>query len=249
LYSFRGPFRYLFTAVISSLLPSNASLPFWAVADTQPCSPKSPADFTFFGANMNLNLGDSAADNVHVPGRLGVGTSAASPPGAGIHVRGSGFPSSFLFLDTTVAGQDSGIRLYENAAVKGHIYWDASAGTINMYQDSPYAGLQILAGGEARVTGQYLRVNGAGNEQAYIGGDGAGSDVQIGSTRTGIRNIALWNTADARRMDLYVRQIYIMGGADLAEPFKTHEHQAIEPGMLVTIDSDNPGALKMSCLW
>jgi len=97
------------------------------------------------------------------------------------------------------------------------------------------------------VAGRYLRVDGLGNEQAYIGGDGAGGDVQIGSTNAAVTSVALWNTASSTRMNLYVGAVYVMGGSDLAEPFEISDKQNnIRPGMLVSIDPENPGRLRIS---
>jgi hypothetical protein len=53
------------------------------------------------------------------------------------------------------------------------------------------------------VAGSYLRVDGAGNEQIYIGGDGAGNDVQLGSFNSNVKNVAVWNEATKTRMNLF----------------------------------------------
>ena len=94
------------------------------------------------------------------------------------------------------------------------------------------------------VNGWYMQVRGAGNEKAYIGGDGFGGDVQIGSFNPGIVNVALYNPNNGY-MNLYVKSITITGGADLAEPFEM-SHKEIPQGAVVVIDEENPGQLKMS---
>ncbi len=105
--------------------------------------------------------------------------------------------------------------------------------------------LRVEQNGDARWSGSYLTVIGAGNEQAYLGGDGSGGDVQIGSMNPGISAVALWNVAGGRYMDLYVRSLRITGGADLAEPFQMSE-EALTPGSVVVIDEEHPGKLKRS---
>jgi hypothetical protein len=95
------------------------------------------------------------------------------------------------------------------------------------------------------VNGNFVRVEGAGGEQAYIGGDGAGGDVQVGSFNPGVSAVALWNVPNGDYMHLYVKAITITGGADLAEPFEM-SHQEIPQGAVVVIDEENPGQLKMS---
>jgi hypothetical protein len=96
------------------------------------------------------------------------------------------------------------------------------------------------------VVGNFIRVDGAGNEQVYLGGDGAGSDVQLGSLNPNITTVALYNGATGRYMSLYTSVLYITGGSDLAEPFEVSGAEAIEPGMVVTIDPDEPGRLRLA---
>jgi hypothetical protein len=57
------------------------------------------------------------------------------------------------------------------------------------------------------VAGDSIRVDGRGNEQCYIGGDGHANDVQVGSMRNGVSQVALWNTASVSWMDLRCRNI------------------------------------------
>ena len=97
------------------------------------------------------------------------------------------------------------------------------------------------------VGGNYLVVNGGTPVYAYIGDDGYGNDVQIGSQKSGVTAVACFNTADNAYMHLYCSSITIEGGADLAEPFKLTSGQGeIPQGAVVVIDEENPGHLKMS---
>jgi hypothetical protein len=58
------------------------------------------------------------------------------------------------------------------------------------------------------VAGAFLLVDGAGGEQAYIGGDAsAGGDVQIGSSNVAIERVHFWNTAYGSWMDLRTRDV------------------------------------------
>jgi hypothetical protein len=41
-------------------------------------------------------------------------------------------------------------------------------------------------------------------------------------------------------------ELQLTGGSDIAEPFEMKEPNKIEPGMVVVIDPDNPGKLKVS---
>jgi hypothetical protein len=70
------------------------------------------------------------------------------------------------------------------------------------------------------VWGEFGVVHGTGNEQAYMGGDGSGNDVQFGSLNPNIMNVAFYNAATNAYMHIYCSSITIEGGADLAEPFE-----------------------------
>jgi len=97
------------------------------------------------------------------------------------------------------------------------------------------------------VYGEYLTINGQTPVMAYIGDDGSGNDVQIGSQKSGITAVSCYNTADNAYMHLYVSSITIKGGADLAEPFEiSAADQKISEGAVVVIDEANPGHLKLS---
>ncbi len=99
------------------------------------------------------------------------------------------------------------------------------------------------------VAGNFIRVDGGGNEQAYLGGDGIGGDIQVGSMNPGINTVVMFNTVNGvmnlTARDASVRQLTIRGGADLAEPFQM-SHPEIARGSLVIIDEENPGRLKQS---
>lgn len=51
--------------------------------------------------------------------RVGIGTTT---PNAGLEIKSSGWPNSFILLDTNAINQDAGIRLHENSSPKHHIY-------------------------------------------------------------------------------------------------------------------------------
>ena len=51
----------------------------------------------------------------------------------------------------------------------------------------------------------YLTVRGNGNEQPYIGGDGFGGDIEIGSRNAGIMTVGFWNGAAGSHMDVVAR--------------------------------------------
>lgn len=120
-----------------------------------------------------------------------------------------------------------------------------------------WAGFGVFPGQTLSTwTGAYLDDNadwhsrnviayGDGNELAYLGGDGVGGDVQIGSMNPSVVNIAAYNPATGQYMNMFVRTLTITGGADLAEPFQM-SHANIPEGSVVIIDEEHPGQLKQS---
>jgi hypothetical protein len=61
--------------------------------------------------------------------------------------------------------------------------------------------------GEMRVTGPFLEISGAGNERCYIGGDGGGNDVQVGSLSSGVQNLSAWNATTGRYMTFFCQNL------------------------------------------
>jgi hypothetical protein len=97
------------------------------------------------------------------------------------------------------------------------------------------------------VSGEYLEVAGLTPVDCYLGDDGSGNDVQIGSLKSGVTAVSCYNEADQAYMHLYVSSITIKGGSDLAEPFKITSGKGDVPqGAVVVIDEQNPGHLKLS---
>lgn len=183
-------------------------------------------------------------------GNVGIGTTTplhrfdvfdgTGPDGQGgiMHVGGygaNGDPKLIRFGDSDYVhiGENGGDDTMELKATRfAMIVGNVGIGTANPVE-------------KLHVAGGYARVDGHGGEQAYIGGDGFGSDVQIGSFNPSVTAVALWNVPNNQYMNLYVKSITITGGADLAEPFEM-SHKEIPQGAVVVIDDKNPGQLKMS---
>ena len=65
----------------------------------------------------------------------------------------------------------------------------------------------LTASGELAAQGAWLKVKGAGNEQCYLGGDGFGNDVQIGSMRSDMMKVIAYNTTTQTTMDFQCRSL------------------------------------------
>jgi hypothetical protein len=166
-----------------------------------------------------------------------------------------------LLLEPSTAGSYVGDGLvWGNGGLAGSIansanapflggFWGGSLGALspNIVALSWDSAGNVGVNKQLTVQGEYMVVNGLTPVDAYIGDDGFGNDVQIGSQKSGVTAVACYNTADSAYMHLYCSSITIEGGADLAEPFRiTSEAGEVAQGAVVVIDERNPGHLKVS---
>ena len=82
---------------------------------------------------------------------------------------------------STASGQD-GLEFYTDFINRMTILQN---GNVGIGTTSPETQLE--------VNGEFMLVDGYGGEQAYIGGDGSGGDVQVGSLNSSITNVSFWN--------------------------------------------------------
>jgi hypothetical protein len=120
--------------------------------------------------------------------------------------------------------------------------------------DNGFVGINTTSPSQRlEVNGQFVLIDGAnandnnGPIDAYIGGDGSGSDVKIGSMNSAITAVGFWNQGASAWMRISCSSIVINGGSDLAEPFEiSGADSEIPQGSVVVIDDQNPGHLKLS---
>ncbi len=83
-----------------------------------------------FGTNSTYRMTILSDGNVNVFKRLLIGSYGV--PAAGLELKGSGFPDSFVYIESD-AGQDAGLRLYEGATAKWHIFNSSTQGGLMIY--------------------------------------------------------------------------------------------------------------------
>ena len=89
------------------------------------------------------------------------------------------------------------------------------------HKDGTYDELMTIRNTDGRATfnADFVVVTGNAGEQAYLGGDGIGNDVQFGSLNPNVTEAVMYNAGSGRLMNTHVATLTIHGGADLAEPF------------------------------
>ena len=107
---------------------------------------------------------------VDANGNVGIGTTS---PRAKLHVKGDGFPNSFLFLESNLTGQDAGIRLLEAGTVRAHIYYNATNGLVNFLNSN--------------ADGIFLNASG---------------NVGIGTTNPGTNKLAVYGTIKTKEVNV-----------------------------------------------
>ena len=90
------------------------------------------SDPLFVVGNGSSSSSRNNALTVLKNGYVGIGPSS---PSAGLHLKGSGFPGSFMYLESN-SGQDAGFRLYEGSTDKWHIFNNSSLAGLQVYNTS-----------------------------------------------------------------------------------------------------------------
>ncbi len=185
--------------------------------------------FLTFGTSRDYRLGiTNEAMTINPIGNVGIGTTTPAEP---LEVNGrikSGAltmgpwpanPTQYVFFGTNALDQanvGNYALLQGIAAEKGVTFLNSPErinfrianadkmvltkdGNVGIGTANPRHRLHVAAG-------SYIQVDGAANEQCYIGADGAGNDVQLGSFNPNIANVSVWNEATKTNMNLFARE-------------------------------------------
>jgi hypothetical protein len=192
-------------------------------------------------------------------GRIGIGSSI---PAAKLHVETSGSEKTGYFAGNG-ASLTYATLMSENTNTTG--------GGVAGYFKSAGTDATLILGQGATATGPLFKAFGSngGEDEFRINTDGTtilynGNHIRTiqfdpsegGTTEGG--QFTMYNAAGAATIEIdgdysnlgYGRistgEMEITGGADLAEPFGVMETADVKPGMVLSIDPENPGKLKIS---
>ncbi len=168
------------------------------------------------GSHTNGNYGQLGLANFGVYGRHESADSWGYIGGQDYAVLGQATNGSYGYLGNSLRGAEGVTRHPEGAGVYGQNFAYDNYGELG---NSSYGvmGISNRSGG----AGGYFRAYGGGN-------------ALIANGRAEIRGTA------------EVEVLQIVGGADVAEPFEVSGQQTPEPGMVVSIDPDQPGKLRVA---
>jgi len=225
-------------------------------------------------------------------GRVGIGTDS---PEAALHVKGTGWPNSFMYLQSDLSN-DTGIRLYEGSNAKWHIFnmsdvgglricnsdftkdvffAKQSNGNVGIGTTNPTAVLDVISKGtnedvitahasdgsklfnvEEAGTGDGVVsvMDNAGTMKIYLNasnmfGSFISSPMLIGAPEfpsIGGPVLTVKGNILVKSKSTGINVLELGEGLDYAEGFDVTEENDIEAGMVLVIDSDNPGKLTVS---
>ncbi len=222
---------------------------------------------TFVWADDSVGSFGSTGNNqflIRAAGGVGIGTTTPADPldllgGDNWNLSASegdfriGNPTYRLKMGVALGGGGAGdTRIYASGGTSRLILGSNTNDVLTVSGTS--VGIGTLSPSQAlEVNGHYVLIDGAnadnenGPIDAYIGGNGSGSDVQVGSMNPNITSVAFYNFAYGGWMHISCSAITINGGADVAEPFPVSSASGeIPQGSVVVIDDQNPGHLKVS---
>jgi hypothetical protein len=191
--------------------------------------------------------GNTAGNTATVPGGYGNIATGTGSFAAGQNAQALD-DACFVWGDGSATMQDNGPNRFDALASAGAGFWSTPSTSTLYVASSGFVGInQNFPQQQLEVNGAFMMVDGVQGTQSYIGNGGSGNDVEVGSLKSGITAVSMYNHTDNAYMHVYCSSITIEGGSDLAEPFPISSGQeAVPEGAVVIIDEEHPGKLKMS---
>jgi hypothetical protein len=195
---------------------------------------------SFVWADSTLGNFTSTGPNQFLVRAKGIGFGTANPSSeTKVHVQAASDDFGVLVDANAAAGSQIGLHASSSkfSSLAKNCYYDNTLYAWNRFDNTSGAFLE-----EVRPTGEVtFKIAPAGtgnitwNSAVTIKTDGK---VGIGTTAPE----QMLHVAGTAKVNV----IEIAGGSDIAEPFDIHDTGRIEPGVVVAIDPENPGKLKIA---
>jgi hypothetical protein len=152
-----------------------------------------------------------------------------------------------LGLDGQGNGGGGEILAYANDGSTGvRVYGDSGGGGyIGLYNTNGSTRLALDGYGN-NGGGQVTFYNGAGNIRLRLYGDSGGAGLAQIYNSSGSASIIVDGEDSNGDGRITTDVLEIQGGSDLSERFDIREAESLQPGMVVSIDPENPGSLRLS---
>jgi hypothetical protein len=208
--------------------------------DPQNPSTQSELQFRMDGGIRSRVYWDVEDGNTYIENE---GVTALTVDGGNIGV-GTLTPQQKLHVN----GGDIGLYV-EQANVFG-VLVNSSATDGMRVNSATYNGLVVASAGQdglmVGANRDGLNVESAGRDGVRVNSANANGLVIAAAAQDGIRVESAGGYAGYFNGDVFVKSLEINGGSDLAEPFAVANTEAIEPGMVVAIDPEQPGQLRLA---
>jgi len=160
---------------------------------------------------------------------LGVGRASAQPS----IIASSDADGGWLIMDSTGSGK-TGLNHYDD----GDVILVNGGGDVGIGTTSPGTKLHIAGGSDASLSGNGYLMTGSVTSKNIVIDDNEIIARDNGSAARLYLNLGSGNVV--------VEVLEITGGSDLAEPFEVADADSVEAGMVLAIDPENPGQLRIA---